>query len=62
RDAAIEEMTRGGYGFHRAWAGLVDVVRGLPVEDIRRRLSAADLAASRPASRSTMGTREIGVP
>ncbi|MCJ7543141.1 MAG: tyrosine-protein phosphatase, partial [Phycisphaerae bacterium] len=52
KDAAIEEMTRGGYGFHRGWAGLVDVVRGLPVEDLRRRLGAADLAASRPAGQN----------
>jgi protein tyrosine/serine phosphatase len=48
KEAAIEEMTRGGYGFHRAWAGLVDVVRDLDVQDLRRQLNLPAPAAHRP--------------
>lgn len=59
-DAAIEEMTRGGYGFHRAWAGLVDVVRGLPVEDLRRQLGLAAPAASAPAEEARTSGSDTG--
>jgi len=48
KDAAIQEMTRGGYGFHRAWAGLVDVVRDLDVQDLRRQLNLPAATANRP--------------
>jgi protein tyrosine phosphatase (PTP) superfamily phosphohydrolase (DUF442 family) len=49
KDAAIEEMTRGGYGFHRAWAGIVDFIRDLDVQDIRRQLG----PPASPASESS---------
>lgn len=45
-DAAIEEMTRGGYGFHRTWVGLVDVLRDLPAEDLRRQIGLAQPAST----------------
>jgi tyrosine-protein phosphatase SIW14 len=61
-DAAIEEMTRGGFGFHRAWVGLVDVVRGLPVADLRRDLNLPPSTASAPASRAASISSEAGRP
>jgi len=47
---AIDEMTRGGYGFHRAWAGVVDFVRGLDVDGLRRQLHLPTPPAKPPAS------------
>jgi hypothetical protein len=38
---AIEEMTRGGYGFHPVWQNLVRYVEDLDVEAIRARVIAA---------------------
>ena len=60
-DAAIEEMTRGGYGFHRAWAGLLDVIRDLPIEDLRRQLGLTPPAASEPDDRTPRRASEVGV-
>ena len=37
KDEAIAEMTQGGLGFHPTWENLVDYVRRLDVETIRRR-------------------------
>jgi protein tyrosine/serine phosphatase len=37
KEAAIEEMTRGGFGFHRVWRNLVKYLRALDVEDLKRR-------------------------
>lgn len=35
KDEAIEEMTTGGYGFHKVWKNLVEYVRSLDVEAIQ---------------------------
>lgn len=35
REDAIEEMTKGGFGFHSVWQNLVDYVEELEVEAIR---------------------------
>ena len=37
KEDAIEEMTRGGFGFHREWQNLIRYVRDLDVEEIKRR-------------------------
>ncbi len=37
KEDAIEEMTRGGFGFHREWQNLITYVRDLDVEEIKRR-------------------------
>jgi len=36
KDAAIEEMTQGGFGFHSIWTNLVTYVRNLDVVKLRR--------------------------
>ena len=48
KDAAIEEMTRGGYGFHRAWAGLVDAIRDLPADDLHYQIGLSGPPQSHP--------------
>lgn len=35
KDEAIEEMTKGGFGYHSMWKNLVDYVRELDVEEMR---------------------------
>lgn len=37
RQAALEEMVGGGYGFHGVWANLKRYIEGLPAEALRRR-------------------------
>jgi hypothetical protein len=37
KEAAIEEMVRGGYGFHGVWENLKEYVAELDIEDIKRR-------------------------
>jgi protein tyrosine/serine phosphatase len=39
--AAIEEMTRGGYGFHPIWQNLVRYIEDLDVDAIRAQVAAA---------------------
>lgn len=36
KDEAIAEMTQGGFGFHGIWANLVDYLRKLDVEKLKR--------------------------
>jgi len=36
KDAAIEEMTKGDFGFHEIWDNLVDYIRGLDIEKIKQ--------------------------
>ena len=36
KDEAIEEMTKGGFGYHSIWKNLVDYVRELDVDKIKR--------------------------
>jgi protein tyrosine/serine phosphatase len=39
KDEAIEEMTKGGFGFHSIWRNLPNYVRKLDVQDIKNRAS-----------------------
>ena len=36
KDNAVEEMTKGGFGFHSIWQNLPDYVRKLDIEEIKR--------------------------
>ena len=36
KEDAIAEMTQGGFGFHEVWKNLVDYVRELDVERLKR--------------------------
>lgn len=36
KDEAIEEMTKGGFGFHSIWQNLPDYIRKLDVEEIKQ--------------------------
>jgi protein tyrosine/serine phosphatase len=36
KDEAIEEMTKGSFGFHEIWANLVDYIRNLDIEKIKQ--------------------------
>jgi protein tyrosine/serine phosphatase len=36
KEKAIEEMTKGDFGFHGIWDNLVDYIRGLDIEQIKR--------------------------
>jgi protein tyrosine/serine phosphatase len=42
REEAVEEMTEGGYGFHRRWQGLVEYVRTLDADAIRAAVGLPD--------------------
>jgi len=35
KDKAIEEMTKGGFGFHSIWQNLVDYIRKLDIDEIK---------------------------
>jgi protein tyrosine/serine phosphatase len=35
KDEAIEEMTKGGFGFHSLWKNLVDYIRNLDIDEIK---------------------------
>lgn len=37
KEAAIREMTEGGYGFHSVWLNLIDYVENLDIEDLKAR-------------------------
>ena len=37
RDEAIEEMTKGGFGFHSIWQNLVNYIRKLDIDEIKYR-------------------------
>ena len=39
KDKAIEEMTKGGFGFHSYWQNLPDYVQKLDIEEIKRTVS-----------------------
>lgn len=39
REKAIEEMTRGGFGFHKLWVNLVKFIEGFDVESVRKKLA-----------------------
>jgi len=36
KDEAIEEMTKGGFGFHSVWKNLADYIRVLDIDEIKR--------------------------
>jgi len=36
KDEAIAEMTQGGFGFHEVWQNLVEYLRDLDVEKLKR--------------------------
>jgi hypothetical protein len=38
RGKAIEEMRKGGYGFHAIWGGLVDYLERVDVDALRKQL------------------------
>lgn len=37
KEEAIAEMTKGGFGFHTIWAGLVKYIRNLDIDRIKRK-------------------------
>ncbi len=37
KEEAIEEMTKGGYGFHSFWGNLADFIRKLNIDEIKRK-------------------------
>ena len=37
KEAAIQEMTKGGYGFHTIWLNLADFIRKLDIEEIKQK-------------------------
>ena len=38
KDEAIEEMTKGGFGFYSGWKNLINYIRELDIEEIKRRV------------------------
>lgn len=59
KERAIEEMTRGGYGFHSVWKNLIRYIQKLDVEKIRRK---AGLAATSDATPSPAAPRSSDTP
>jgi protein tyrosine/serine phosphatase len=39
REEAIEEMTKGGFGFYSGWKNLINYIRELEIEEIKVRVS-----------------------
>ncbi|MHC4694858.1 MAG: fused DSP-PTPase phosphatase/NAD kinase-like protein [Planctomycetota bacterium] len=39
KDEAIEEMTKGGFGFYSGWKNLINYIRELDIEEIKNRAS-----------------------
>ncbi len=39
REDAVEEMTKGGYGFHSIWDNLADYIRKLDIDEIQSRMA-----------------------
>jgi hypothetical protein len=39
KDEAIEEMTKGGFGFHSIWQNLPNYIRKLNIEEMNHRAS-----------------------
>ena len=37
KEKAIEEMTKGGFGFHTIWKNLIRFVEDLDIEEIKRK-------------------------
>ena len=37
KDSAIEEMTKGGFGFHSIWSNLTDFIRKLDIEELKQK-------------------------
>jgi protein tyrosine/serine phosphatase len=48
KDDAIAEMTEGGYGFHAIWKDLVEYVRELDVERLKREAGVPPAASAKP--------------
>lgn len=46
KEAAIEEMTKGGYGFHEIWGNLPDWIKKIDVEALRKETGIAAPAAT----------------
>jgi len=42
KDQAIEEMTKGGFGYHSIWKNLIDYIQELDVEKIKQKAGIAD--------------------
>ena len=42
KDEAIEEMTRGGFGYHSIWKNLLDYIRRMDIGEIKRRAGSND--------------------
>ena len=38
KDEAIDEMVKGGYGFHEAWSNIIEYVKNVDVERIRKEI------------------------
>jgi protein tyrosine/serine phosphatase len=39
KDEAIKEMVDGGYGFHPVWSNIINYVKNVDVEKIKRELA-----------------------
>jgi protein tyrosine/serine phosphatase len=39
KDEAIKEMVEGGYGFHAIWANIVDYVKNVDIERIKKEVA-----------------------
>jgi protein tyrosine/serine phosphatase len=46
KEAAIDEMTHGGFGFHTIWQNLVDYVQDADIEHLKTRAGIGDSPAS----------------
>jgi len=54
KEAAIREMTGGGFGFHRVWVNLPHWIRKLNIDRIRREAGLQSLPARRPGKAPTL--------
>jgi len=57
KEDAIEEMTRGGFGFHQWFDNLIEFVRELDIEDMKRRAGLTTRPATRPAAARPLAIR-----
>lgn len=49
KEEAIQEMTQGGFGFHRNFTNLIEYIRNLDVDEIRRQAGLAPGRGAAPA-------------
>jgi protein tyrosine phosphatase (PTP) superfamily phosphohydrolase (DUF442 family) len=60
KDGAIQEMVKGGYGFHAVWGNIIEYVKNVDVERIRKEVEKEEL--THPAEMRSQALRQVFTP